>query len=128
MRDRRLIALWAAAILALFIVEIAELTHVFRVPILSAVGNLVSFIFALVFTTILALVGALFIGIYISQRMQSGGGFTEFEEEMLRMRGEVQRMAKDLEELKGGLLPEKGSAPVDGTTRGADPPGTRRPP
>ncbi len=103
MRDRRLIAFWAVTVGFLFFLEIAEITHLFQVPLISAISNLVAFVFALVFTTILALIGALFIGIYISQRLQSGGGFTEFEEEMLRMRADVQRLANELAEIRRSL-------------------------
>jgi hypothetical protein len=94
------IAFWAVIIAALLFVEVAELTHLFTLPVQSALGNLLSFVFALVFTTILALIGALFVGIYISQRMQSPGGFTRFEEEMLRMRKDVERISEDVQELR----------------------------
>jgi hypothetical protein len=117
-RDGRIITFWAVTVAVLFVVEVAELTHLFTLPFLSAVGNLVSFIFALVFTTILALVGALFIGIYISQRYHTGAGFTAFEEEMLKMRAEVQRIAEDVSELRrqqGG--PRSGDPPSERTER-----------
>jgi hypothetical protein len=106
----RVILFWLAVVGALFVVEIAELTHLFTLPVQSAVGNLLSFIFALVFTTILALIGALFIGIYISQRLQSPGGFTPFEEEMLKMRAELQEVHQEVKELQGALA---GRAPPD---------------
>ena len=96
MRIGRAILFWVAVVIVLFFVEIAELTHLFTLPVQSAIGNLLSFVFALVFTTILALVGALFIGIYISQRLQSPGGFTPFEEEMLKMRAEVREIRAEL--------------------------------
>ena len=96
MRIGRAILFWVAVVVVLFVVEIAELTHLFTLPIQSAVGNLLAFIFALVFTTILALVGALFIGIYISQRLQSPGGFTPFEEEMLKMRGDLKEIREEI--------------------------------
>lgn len=100
MRPSRAIAFWAVIIAALLLIEVAELTRLFTLPVQSALGNLLSFVFALVFTTILALIGALFVGIYISQRMQSPGGFTRFEEEMLRMRKDVERIAEDVQELR----------------------------
>ena len=99
MRIGRAILFWVAVVVLLFVVELAELTHLFTLPVQSALGNLLSFVFALVFTTILALVGALFIGIYISQRLQSPGGFTPFEEEMLKMRAEIQQIHADLARL-----------------------------
>jgi hypothetical protein len=100
MKPSQAIAFWAIVIAALLFVEVAELTHLFTLPVQSALGNLLSFVFALVFTTILALIGALFVGIYISQRMQSPGGFTRFEEEMLRMRKDVERISEDVQELR----------------------------
>ena len=96
MRIGRAILFWVAVVVALLVVELAELTHLFTLPVQSALGNLLAFVFALVFTTILALVGALFIGIYISQRLQSPGGFTPFEEEMLKMRAEVREIRAEL--------------------------------
>jgi hypothetical protein len=94
----RAILFWIGVVVALIVVELAELTHLFTLPVQSALGNLLSFVFALVFTTIVALVGALFIGIYISQRLQSPGGFTPFEEEMLKMRAEVHEIREELRE------------------------------
>lgn len=100
MRIGRAILFWVAVVVVLFAVELAELTHLFTLPIQSAVGNLLSFIFALVFTTILALIGALFIGIYISQRLQSPGGFTPFEEEMLKMRADLKEALSELAQMR----------------------------
>lgn len=97
MRTGRVLWFWAAVVAALLLVEVAELTRLFTLPLQSAVGNLLAFIFALVFTTVIALVGALFIGIYISHRLLSPSGFTPFEEEMLRMRAEVLEIRAELQ-------------------------------
>jgi hypothetical protein len=105
MRPSRVILFWVLVIAALLFVEVAEITHLFTLPVQSAAGNLVSFVFALVFTTILALIGAIFIGIYISHRFLAPGGFTPFEEEMLRMRSDVARMRGDIEALKASIGP-----------------------
>src|SRR5208282_3308609 len=59
------------------------------------------FVIALVFTTLLALVGAIFIGVYLSHRLLSPTGFTPFEEEMLRMRSDMQSIKRDLADLRG---------------------------
>ena len=107
---------WVAVIVVLLLVELAEITHLFTLPIQAAVGDPLAFVFALVFTTILALVGAIFIGIYISQRMQSTVGFTPFEEEMLRMRAEVRAVKNELTNLREAI---GGSAPV---STASDPP------
>lgn len=113
MRIGRAILFWVGVVVALFLVELAELTHLFTLPVQSALGNLLAFVFALVFTTIVALVGALFIGIYISQRLQGPASFTPFELEMLKMRAEVREIREELAR-RSGVPP---SPPV------ADPPG-----
>lgn len=102
MRTGRVLWFWAAVVAALLLVEVAELTRLFTLPLQSAVGNLLAFIFALVFTTVVALVGALFIGIYISHRLLSPSGFTPFEEEMLKMRAEVIELRAELARLGAG--------------------------
>ncbi|HXQ48967.1 MAG TPA: hypothetical protein VN842_04220 [Thermoplasmata archaeon] len=90
MRPSRVVLIgWGVLITALLVVELAEITHLFTLPIQSAIGDPLAFVFALVFTTILALVGAVFIGIYASARILSPSGFSPFEEAMLQMRSEV---------------------------------------
>ena len=103
--SRLVVLLWVLLIVVLLVVEVAEITHVFTLPIQSAIGDPLAFVFALVFTTILALVGAIFIGIYISHRLQSPTGFTPFEEEMLKMRADVSRLRADVAELKAARDP-----------------------
>ena len=101
MRPSRAILFWIGVVVLLFVVELAELTHLFTLPVESAAGNLLSFVFALVFTTILALVGAVFIGIFIAYRLRAPTGFTPFEEEMLKMRAEVTELKAAVAELRG---------------------------
>lgn len=91
--SRVVLLLWSTVIVVLLVVELAEITHTFTISIQSAIEDPLAFVFALVFTTVVALVGAIFIGIYVSSRMLNPTGFTPFEEEMLRMR-------RDLAELK----------------------------
>ncbi len=105
MTSVRWAALWIGVIGVLLLVELAEVTRLFTLPVQSALGNLLAFVFALVFTTILALVGALFIGIYVSQRISSSTGFSPFEEEMLKMRSDVTRLREEVAELRRGLPP-----------------------
>ena len=92
--------LWFALIFILVIVEVAEITHVFTVPVQNVLGDPLTIVIALIFTTIVALVGAIFIGVYLSHRILSPTGFTPFEEEMLRMRADVQQVKRDLTELR----------------------------
>ena len=102
--------LWFALIFILLIVEVAEITHVFTVPIQNVIGDPLTIVIALVFTTIVALVGAIFIGVYLSHRILSPTGFTPFEEEMLRMRADVQQVKRDVSELRGRTTPDPSNA------------------
>ncbi|HTT45240.1 MAG TPA: hypothetical protein VMH38_04405 [Thermoplasmata archaeon] len=111
MRANRIaIVLWLALIIALLVVELAEITHSFTVPLANAIGDPLAFVIALVFTTLVALVGAIFIGVYLSHRLLNPTGFTPFEEEMLRMRSDVQTMKRDIAELRGRSV---GATPPD---------------
>jgi hypothetical protein len=98
--SRIVILLWVALIAVLLVVLLSEISHRFTLPVQSWLNDPLFFVLALVFTTILALVGAIFIGIYVSQRMLSPSGFTPFEEEMLKMRGDVRDLKASVEELK----------------------------
>jgi hypothetical protein len=99
-RPSRVVLLaWSLLISALLIVELAEITHLFTLPVQSAIGDPLAFVFALVFTTILALVGAVFIGIYASARILVPSGFTPFEEEMLQMRAEIRDLTAAIRRL-----------------------------
>ncbi len=99
--SRAILAFWLGLIAVLVVVEIAQVTRYFTLPIQSVVGNPLAFVFALAFTTLLALVGAIFAGIYIAQRLISPKGFTPFEEEMLRMRAEVAAIRAQLDRRAG---------------------------
>ncbi|MGC2290161.1 MAG: hypothetical protein WA688_09960 [Thermoplasmata archaeon] len=99
MKFPRLPIFWIVVIAALLLLEVAELTRLFTIPFLVAVSNPVTFALGLIFVTIVALVGAIFIGIYVSQRLLSPRGFSPFEEEMLKMRAEVMEIRRDMHEL-----------------------------
>ncbi len=99
MRPPRIILFWTVVIAALLFIEVAELTRLFTIPFLQAISNVVTFAFALIFVTILALIGAIFIGIYVSQRLLSPRGFSPFEEEMLKMRADVTDLRRQIQDL-----------------------------
>lgn len=125
MKPPRIILFWTVVIAALLFIEIAELTRLFTIPFLTAISNVVTFAFALIFVTIVALVGAIFIGIYVSQRLLSPRGFSPFEEEMLKMRSEVLEMRRQMQDLMGRSDGSGGRASKGGP---ADPdPAERRP-
>ncbi|HYM39309.1 MAG TPA: hypothetical protein VEY12_04070 [Thermoplasmata archaeon] len=67
------------------------------------VGSFLGLVFALVVISILAIIGAVFLGIVISHRIMSGQGFTPFEEEMLKMRQEVRNLQDRVEAIAAKL-------------------------
>lgn len=113
------IVLWSILIVILLVVEVAQLTHLFTLPIQLSLGTPLAFVSALVFTTILALIGAIFIGIYLSARVLRTSGFTPFEEEMLQMRADVRDLRAAVEAMRA---PARGADP-----RAGDPSEERRP-
>ncbi len=98
--SRAVLVVWTLVVVVLVVLEIAELTRLFTVPIYRALGDPIVVLVSLVFTTIIAVVGAVFIGISITTRLLSPRGFTPFEEEMLRMRGDLAEVRKALEEMR----------------------------
>ena len=48
---------------------------------------------------LLALIGAIFIGMFLSHRILSSGTFTPFEEEMMRMREDIKEINEKLDTL-----------------------------
>jgi hypothetical protein len=98
--SRVAIALWVALIIILLVVEFAEITHLFALPVQNAIADPLALIIAFVFTTVVALIGAIFIGVWVSHRLLSPTGFTPFEEEMLRMRADLHDVKRDVEALR----------------------------
>lgn len=119
-RPRTFLVFWTVVIAVLLFIEVAELTRLFTINFLSAVSNPVTFALALIFVTIVALVGAIFIGIYVSQRLLSPRGFSPFEEEMLKMRAEVMEIRRQLQEVGGAASGSNGPT-RDARTSGLEP-------
>ena len=113
-RSWTIFAFWGAVIAILLGVEVAELTRLFTLPIQSVVGDPIALVTALVFTTILAVVGAIFIGLYISHRLLTPTGFTPYEQEMLRMRTEVREIRASVEEIRRAVRPDGPGRPPRG--------------
>lgn len=64
------------------------------------IHNFVAFVFIIIIIAFLAVIGAIFIGMFISHRIFSSQDFTTFEEEMLRMRRDVSEIKEKIEELE----------------------------
>lgn len=95
MRISRWTLLWILIIGVLVAVELSIVTGVLNVG--NLVGFFILFVFALVVITVLAIVGAVFVGMFVSHRILSTQGFTPFEQEMLRMRQEIRDLAERLD-------------------------------
>jgi type VI protein secretion system component VasK len=108
MRTSRTILFWSVIIVVIVILEVLEVTHVFTLGFASILAEPLAFVFAVVLITVLALVGALFVGIYIAHRILSPGGFTPFEEEMLRMKDDLKKVSEELKTLNERLDERKG--------------------
>jgi len=113
--SRAVVVFWSALITILLLVELAEITRSYTLPIQTALNDPLAVVIALLFTSLLALVGAIFIGIWVSHRLWSPTGFTPFEEEMLRMRADLRDLKKKLDERAAG---DAGRAPRSGRPPG----------
>ena len=97
---RAVLALWSCVLVALVLLELAEVTHLFTLPVASVLDDPVSLAVSLVFTTIVAVIGAIFVGIFITTRLLRPRGFTPFEEEMLRMREDLGELRRAVDEIR----------------------------
>lgn len=94
---------WVVVIAGLVLVELAEITRLFTIPLSLAFLSPFTILLSLVLTTILALVGAVFVGFYLSSQIYHPRGFTPFEEEMLRMREDVLKLREATEALEARI-------------------------
>jgi len=104
-QGRAIVVLWSVVLVALVVLELAEVTHLFTFPISAVLADPVTLVVSLVFVTILAIIGAIFVGIYISTRLLNPRGFTPFEEEMLRMHEDVAALRRSVERVNDRLGP-----------------------
>jgi hypothetical protein len=61
------------------------------------------FIFAAFFVIVLALLGAIFLGLFLGHRTLSVGGFTPFEKSMLEMKEDIKKIDERLEKIEKKL-------------------------
>ena len=83
----------------LIVVQILEILGVISIWDL-VYGNFDAFMFALVFISILSIIGAVFLGMFITHKVTSISGFTPFEEEMLLMKEDVKEIKARLDEME----------------------------
>jgi amino acid permease len=70
------------------------------IPIESILLNFVGFISMLVSITMLAIVGAIFLGMYLSHRILSKKGFTPFEVSMMELHEDIKDIKKRMSYLE----------------------------
>lgn len=90
-------ATWIAVVVILVIFEILQLTGILKVT--QIVANFYLFMFSIVVVSVLAVIGAIFLGMTIAHRLMESKEFTPFEEEMLSMREQMNRIEKMLESI-----------------------------
>lgn len=90
--------MWSVIIAILIIFEILQFSGIIRLSSIAA--NFYLFMFSLVTISILAVIGAIFLGITIAHRLLESKGFTPFEVEMLSMKEQISEMKKTLEEME----------------------------
>ena len=100
---RRWLALWVVFVLALVAIEITV--------VVLGIDPLTNFYFVIVAIAvigILAIIGAVFVGIFVASRILSSQEFSPFEKEMLAMREDVKALTAKVEELVAGLAENPG--------------------
>jgi len=112
-----LFAVWAALLAAAIVSP----------GLINSLFFLAQWIASWIMIIVIAIVGALLLGMFISHRLITHGGFTPFEEEMMRMRKDVQqqlthteKMREEVSLLRLEVARLKRSAPGSGG-RAADP-------
>ncbi|MFQ6061064.1 MAG: hypothetical protein ACE5KV_07220 [Thermoplasmata archaeon] len=102
MRVSKWVILWLVVVFVLLAIFILEITG--TITLKDVITYFFFFVLGLVIISILAIIGAAFLGVFITHRIFSVKSFTPFEEEMLQMRKEVKEIKKVLQEIleKGG--------------------------
>ncbi len=101
MKVSRWTLLWLLIVGGLIAIWIGTLTGQFSPANLAT--SILGVLFALLVIAILAIVGAVFMGMWVSHRILSSQGFTPFEQEMLKMRQEVRDLRERMEVIASKL-------------------------
>ncbi len=91
--------LWVLVVGVLAAIEIGVLTGLINAN--DPIASFFTFLYALVVISILSIVGAVFVGMFVSHRILSTEDFTPFEQEMLQMRREVHELSDRVEQIAG---------------------------
>lgn len=94
---RRWVLLWLMIVGLLVAVEVGIIFG-FITP-----GSFFSIIFAITVISVLSIIGAVFVGMFISHRILSTADFTPFEQEMLRMRQDLRELKERVAEIASRL-------------------------
>jgi hypothetical protein len=86
-------------LLLIIAVIILPFTGLIEVDIQDVFFYLLAAILSWSFIILFAIIGAIFLGMFLSHRILSIGGFTPFEEEMLKMREDINAINKMLDSL-----------------------------
>lgn len=108
MKVNKLTLIWLSLMIFLILLEIGQLTGVVRLD--RIINNPWGFVFGITIVAILAVIGAMFVGVFIAYRWLTTRGFTPYEEEILKVVDEVHRISerterieREIEKLKEGL-------------------------
>jgi len=101
LRISRWTLLWLLIVGVLVVIWVAILTGVVTPG--NLVGSFLSLVLALAVIAVLAIIGAVFVGMFVSHRIMSTKGFTPFEQEMLKMRQEVHELQDRVDAIAGKL-------------------------
>lgn len=96
MRISRWVLMWILIIGVLAAIEIGIITGLITQDPISSFFGL---IYAITVISVLSIIGAVFVGIFVSHRILSTQGFTPFEQEMLRMRQEIRELNERVSEI-----------------------------
>ena len=72
------------------------------------IGSFLTLVLAMSVIAVLSIIGAVFVGMFVSHRILSTKGFTPFEQEMLRMRQEVRELTERLDTIAARLGEARG--------------------
>ena len=90
-----------AVVVLLILFEVGQIYGVVSYTLITT--NLSIFIAAVVLVSLLSVIGAMFLGMYVSHRFFTTKGFTPFEEEMLRVREDVKQINERLRDIEDAL-------------------------